>query len=52
MEVTPLKNIEEAVETFKERSSYGSTDSQDAEVMQARVPDGWLKCDNLSEYGR
>ena len=40
MEVTPLKNIEEAVKTFKDRSSYGNTYSQYAEVMQALFPEG------------
>ena len=52
MEVTPLKNIEEAVKTFKERSSYGNTYSQYGEVMQALFPEGLPKINNLSEYGR
>jgi|TARA_R110002020_G_scaffold148586_1_gene324463 hypothetical protein len=52
MEVTPLKNMEEAVETFNSRSGYGRTFKQYGEVMQALFPEGLPKIDQLSEFGR
>ena len=41
--VNPLKNIEEALKTFKQRSEYGNTYSQYGEILESLFPNGLPK---------